>query len=162
MEPLGTLNWLQNKLFSYIVKTLIDPEFKLKTVETGARQAVSVLTKLLSTGDFTGLKGLVSGKAMMQLKVLTSHWKMDLQSSMAIELGDNSDVEAVITGVFVDLNQGPARVIVTLYGQGCKHCNAKTVVTEFDISFEGAYSDDGLADWTIRNVKRLRVRHIPH
>ncbi|XP_054706413.1 m-AAA protease-interacting protein 1, mitochondrial-like [Uloborus diversus] len=165
---LSIKNWIMAK---FIIQPYLDQDFTLKDFTNGSKQALAVVSSLLSEGDFQSLKGLVAEEALTEIKsnysVLNVKERQDLLVKIAdilfafpYQIGiifddDNQKRFAEITVVYHCLSgfeelRREGKVITEEAKEDLKICNYR---------FIREYTKGVESDWIINKLGHFKICH---
>lgn len=150
--------WLDNKFKFYALKTRWDPNFDLNEFQYGTRQAISTVTTLISTGDYSSLHGLLSKKAIEKVQQEVQLWNSSKQSGIGLSFDDicvNSvrkvDLQVIVDHLHCDIDVALVG-IKRLSGNTRDGKDVQFLILELIARFHREYTRGVLPEWTITNL----------
>lgn len=160
-------NWILTKL---IIQPYLDNDFTLKDFTSGSKQALGIVSTLLSQGDFKSLEGLVANEAIQEIKNNFSALNIKERQDLFVRVTDILFAFPYQIGIFFDdINQKRFAEITVVY-----HCmndfeemkNQGKVLTEHardDIKicnyrFIREYTKGVQSDWIINRIGHFKLR----
>jgi len=159
-------NWILTKL---IIQPYLDSDFTLRDFIVGAKQALTIVSSLLSQGDFQSMKGLVTDEATAEIKSNYAALNVKERQDLFIKVTDILFAFPYQIGIFFDdANQKRFAEINVVY-----HCmddfeefkSQGKVLTEHarddlkicNYRFIREYTKGVKSDWTINRLGHYKL-----
>lgn len=161
-------NWILTK---FIIQPYLDCDFTMKDFTVGSKQALSLVSSILSQGDFQSLKGLVADDAIQEIRNNFASLNVKERQDLFIKMTDilfafpyqigiffddnNQKRFAEITVVYHCMNdfeeaRAQGKVLTETAREDLKICNYR---------FIREYTKGVQSDWTINRLGHFKLHH---
>lgn len=152
------LAWLKDKWYTYRIQSVVDSSFNLREFQTGAKQALSFLTRLMVMKDFETLKTVATEEAVEKIRQLISPWSPEQQQSIEILVDEISFASAAINSLVI--RPECYNVSVDFMCIALKRYKMRPLLIHVSVRFMREYGMATAGDWLISDVCEFQVREM--
>jgi len=152
------LSWMRNKWFSYLIRFTVDPAFSLDEFLTGAKQALSFLTRMIIQKDFEMLAAVASAEVVETVRNLVAPWTVEQQHSIEVLVEDITFINASIAAI--NKGKDSSNVLVDVLCIAVKRYKSKPLLVQMTVRFQRKYDKNTESDWFISNINEFVVREM--
>lgn len=154
---------LKNKWLTYRIQNEIDPDFNLDEFVIGASYAVSQLTQLMATEQYTAIKDLVYGENEAPVDILRDYVESLTNSKLIPEMHFTQEQISVIYPRLVEVRKESDNHLVTVdvAAVGFKMCDEmRSLILQMQIRFGQSYCTNVNSGWLIYNILYIRLQEL--
>ncbi|KAJ8252812.1 hypothetical protein GJAV_G00205890 [Gymnothorax javanicus] len=94
--------WFRTRIYYFLIRAYFDKEFNIEDFTEGAKQAFSLVSRLLSESKFDALEGLVANDLIGKLEEKCAHLSPGLREALSAELDEIMYTTPGDVGIYYD------------------------------------------------------------
>ncbi|KAJ8255917.1 hypothetical protein COCON_G00197810 [Conger conger] len=96
------LMWFRTRIYYFLIRAYFDKEFNIEEFTDGAKQAFSLVSRLLSQCQFEALEGLVAKDLIVKLEEKCTHLSPDYREALSAEADEILYTTPGDVGIYYD------------------------------------------------------------